>query len=531
MSIHPTIRCGFGLVVLSSAALLVEYGNPDYKPMALVFAGGGVICMVSALVTGRPEIHHKVRDALDAALLRWNDSDLFTVRDLLSGGVAIFGRTGSGKTSSSGKHLAKAIVGYGNSGGLILAAKPEDTDMWRRIFADAGRADDLLVFSPDNPLRFNFLAYEMQAGGHTRNITKVITTIGETLTNDTASGENADFWQREQERMIFNAVEVVKQATGKVSAPDLQRFISTAAMSPLQIASPEWQAQFHNQCLKAAFEKDKSPIEEHDFELAKEFWLAEYPNMADKTRSSILTGVMGVLHVFNTGVVRELVSTTTNVTPDDMFRGKWVLVDMSPAEWGDIGKFVASGWKYLTQRAVLRRHVTDGDAITVIWCDEAQQFLNSHDSHYLAQCRSHKGCMVYLTQSLHSYYSAMQGEKGRHHADALLTNFHTKIAHALGDVQTAEWMSGLIGKERTTFVGGSMSPSEGMYDELMGYSNRYTGSFNEHYEKVLQDNVFMNGLRTGGHVNGLVCDCIVVRSGEPFSSGQNFLMTSFSQRG
>ena len=148
---------------------------------------------------------------------------------------------------------------------------------------------------------------------------------------------------------------------------------------------------------------------------------------------------MGILHVFNTGVVRELVSTTTNVTPDDMFRGKWVLMDMSPAEWGDIGKFISSGWKYLTQRAVLRRHATDGDAIHVIWCDEAQQFVNSHDAHYLAQCRSHKGCMVYLTQSLHSYYSAMQGEKGRHHADALLTNFHHKVFHALGDEQTGDW--------------------------------------------------------------------------------------------
>lgn len=532
MKIHPTIRCAFGLAVVCSAAGLVEYGNPDHKLAALALAGGGVLCMASALLTGRPKFHHKVTDALDAALLRWNDCDVFTVRDLLSGGVAIFGRTGSGKSSSSGKALARAIVGYGNSGGLILAAKPEDDRrMWERIFADAGRADDLLIFNPEHPLRFNFLAYEMACGGHTRNITRCITTIGETLrSSDTAAGENADFWQREQERMIFNAVEVVKQATGKVSAPDLQRFISTAAMNPLQIGSPEWQAQFHNQCLKAAFEKDKSPIEEHDFELAKEFWLGEFPNMADKTRSSILTGVMGVLHVFNTGMVRELVSTTTNVTPDDMFRGKWVLVDMAPAEWGDIGKFVSSGWKFLAQRAVLRRHATENDAINVIWCDEAQQFVNSHDAHYLAQCRSHKGCMVYLTQSLHSYYSAMQGEKGRHHADALLTNFHHKVFHALGDVQTAEYASGLIGKELMTFVGGSMSPSESAYDELMGRS-RYTGSFNQHFEKVLQDNVFMNGLRTGGHANGLVCDCIVVRSGEPFVSGQNYLMTSFSQRG
>lgn len=525
----PVIRTVVGLAAVSVAAVLIDRGGPYDKPVALVLAAAGTICMASAVLRQGAKLHRKVRDALDAVLLRWNDTDSFTVRDLLSGGVAIFGRTGSGKTSSSGKALGRAVVQYGHSGGLILAAKPEDKEMWQRIFADAGRSDDLLVFSPDNPLRFNFLDYELRAGGHTRNITKCITTIGETLrASDTSAGENADFWQREQERMIFNAVEIVKQATGKVSAPDLQRFITTAAMSPGQIATAEWQAQFHNQCLKAAWEKDKTATEEHDFEQAKEFWLGEFPNMADKTRSSITTGVNGILHVFNTGVVRELVSTTTNVTPDDTFAGKWVLIDMSPAEWGDIGNFVCAGWKYLTQRAVLRRHATASDPVNVIWCDEAQLFTNSHDAHYLAQCRSHKGCMVYLTQSLHSFYSAMHGERGKHQADALLTNFHHKVFHALGDAQTAEWASGLIGKELRTFVGGSMAPSQGLYDELMGKSS-YSGSFNQHFEKVLQDNVFMNGLRTGGHANGLVADCIVVRSGEPFSSGQNWIQVAFSQ--
>lgn len=470
-----------------------------------------------------------VKDSLASVLLWWGENDAFTVRDLLNGGVAIFGRTGSGKTSSSGKALANAIVRHGNSGGLILSAKPEDRAMWEGIFRDAGRSHDLLVFSPENPLRFNFLDYEMQVGGHTRNITRCITVIGETLrSSDTTAGENADFWQREQERLIYNSVEIVKLATGKVGAPELQKFISTAAMSDPMIDSETWQAGYHNQCLKAAFEKPKTPLEQHDFDLARQYWVNEFPRMADKTRSSIMTGVMGILHTFNTGVVRELVSTATNVTPDDMFAGKWILIDMAPAEWGDIGNFVASGWKYLTQKAVLRRHAGEADAINVIWCDEAQQFVNSHDAHYLAQCRSHRGCMVFLTQSLASYYSALKGETGKHQADALLTNFHHKVFHALGDVQTAEWASGLVGKCLQTFIGGSTQQQDNVFDQIYGASN-FTGSFNQHYEKVLQDNVFMNGLRTGGKANGLLCDCIVIRSGEPFASGQNWRWTTFSQ--
>ncbi len=529
MSNQPILRTIAGLGAVSVAAFLTERGEARDKPLAMLVGGAGAVCMASAFLGKGSKLRGKVRDALDAVLLNWNESDAFTVRDLLNGGVAIFGRTGSGKTSSSGKALANAVVRYAGSGGLILAAKPEDKGMWQSIFDAAGRSADLLVFSPDSPLRFNFLDYEMQAGGHTRNITKCITVIGETLrASDTAGGENADFWQREQERMIFNAVEIVKQATGKVGAPELQKFISTAAMNPQQIASADWQAGFHNQCLKAAFEKDKSPTAQHDFDLAKEFWLGEFPSMADKTRSSIMTGVMGILHTFNTGVVRDLVSSTTNVTPDAMFAGKWVLIDMAPAEWADIGLFIAGGWKYLTEKAVLRRAADNASNIVTIWADEAQQFVNSYDAHYIAQCRSHRGCMVYLTQSLHSYYSALKGDTGKHQADALLTNFHTKVFHALGDVQTAEWASGLIGKELRTFIGGSMAPQENLLDDLMGRS-KYTGSFNQHFEKVLQDNAFMNGLRTGGHANGLLCDCIVVRSGEPFASGQNWLWTSFSQ--
>ena len=529
MSLKRILRTGVGLASVGVATMLAERDGEYDRPLALATGGAGAACMVSALFVRDGNRRRKAKDALDAVLMHWNETDALTLRDLLSGGIAIFGRTGSGKTSSSGKALGRAIVRYGNSGGLILAAKPEDKQMWQRIFSEAGRSDDLLIFSPDNPLRFNFLEYEMRAGGHTRNITRCITTIGETLrASDTSAGEDDSFWRREQERMIFNAVEIVKQATGKVSAPDLQRFISTAAMSPGQIASAEWQAQFHNQCLKAAWEKGKTPTEEHDFELAKEYWLGEFCGMADKTRSSIMTGVMGILHVFNTGLVRELVSTATNVSPDDTLKGKWVLVDMAPAEWGDIGNFVCAGWKYLTQRAVLRRHATEADPINVLWCDEAQLFTNSHDAHYLAQCRSHKGCMVYLTQSLHSYYSAMHGERGRHQAEALLSNFRHKIAHALGDIQSAEWLSGLIGKELRTFIGGSMTPSESLFDDLMGKS-KYTGSFNTHYEKVLQDNTFLNGLRTGGHANGLLCDAILVRSGEPFANGQNWMWVTFSQ--
>lgn len=526
---------GTGLLLLCSAAILC-LDVPKPSDDVLLLGGGGFALMLIGVMPTRRRgttSHRRRRqaDVLDHVLLAWNESDRFTVRDLLNGGVAILGRTGSGKTSSSGKAIANALARLPGSGGLILAAKPgEDRAMWERNFAAAGRSQDLLVFSPDSPLRFNFLDYEMAQGGHTRNITRTLMTIGETLGNSDSDGrEDSSFWSKEQERMIYNAVEVVKLATGRVSAPDLHRFITGAAMSPQQFTSEEWLAGFHNQSLKTAWEKPKTAMEQHDYELAKEYWLNEFVFMADKTRSSIMTGVMGILHTFNTGIVRELVSSGTTITPDDLFAGKWVLIDMAPSEWGDIGLFIAGGWKYLAQKAVLKRVVHEQSNVATIWADEAQQFVNSFDAHYIAQCRSHRGCLVYLTQSLHAYYAALPGEAGRHQADSLLTNFHTKLLHALGDIETANWASGLIGKSLQTFTGGSMSPSEGLYDDLMG-SSQYTGNFSQHYESILQANAFMHGLRTGGAANGFVCDCFVIRSGEPFANGENWLATSFDQR-
>ena len=470
-------------------------------------------------------------DPLERPLLSWSEGNPFTVRNLLNGGVSITGRAGSGKTSSSGREIGQAIVDHSRSGGLILAAKPEDLEMWQSIFTKAGRANDLMVFAPESSLRFNFLGYVLGMGGHTRDVTRCITVIGETLrAADTKGGESADFWEREQERMIFNAVEVVRVATGSVSAPAIQRFISSAPMSPAQIATNEWRAGYCNQCLADAFERKKPGVETHDYQLAADYWLSEFPAMAEKTRSSIMTGVMGILHVFNTGIVRELASTTTNVSPDDMLAGKWVIVNMAPAEWGDMGALIAAGWKYLVQRRVLRRKANDGDAVVVIWADEYAQFVNSYDAHYLAQCRSHMGCMVVLTQSLHSYYMTMRGEAGKHQANALLTNFSTKVFHALGDVETAEWASGLIGKGREVFVGTSLAPAEDLHTEFSGRA-RVSTSASEHYEAMLKPNQLMNGLRTGGLANGLLCDAVVIRSGEPFADGSNWMWRVFSQRG
>ncbi|HVX12075.1 MAG TPA: hypothetical protein VHC22_12915 [Pirellulales bacterium] len=443
----------------------------------------------------------------------------------------IMGRPGSGKTSGSGMALARALIFDGRCSLLILAAKPEDADMWKRLFNEAKR--ELLVFEPGGSLHCNLIDFIQRNGGDTREIVSTILTASEVLRGEGAQGggEYGSFFQDEERRYLHHAVEILRQSGVGVSAPNLQGFITTAALSAEQLADEAWRERFHNHCLRAAASCEKSAREQHDFELARDAWVKQWPYLADKTRSCVLAGMLNKLFYFNTGIARELLSTTTNCSPLDMLGGgKSILVNCPACEYGDSGALVSTCWKFITQKAVLARSFGNGNFYNVIWADEAWQVTTSFDQHYAATSRSHGGAMVYLVQSRDSFYSALKGEDGKHFADALMGMFHHKVFHALGSAEDAEYAASLLGKRRELSFGGSMQPEGDTFDALMGNS-RFSGSFNESWQPVLQPRVFLSGLRCGGPENRYLADAVVVRSGEAFkSTRQNFIQATFSQR-
>ena len=387
------------------------------------------------------------------------------------------------------------------------------------------------MFDAEGPWRFNFLDYVGK--GQTRNVVQCLMMIGQTLKRGEGSGgkDDAQFWEALNERLLYNAVAALQTAGEPVAGQRILRFIMTAATSSEELGKGTWQALYHFKVMERAQGRQKTPVQAHDFELLEEFWINEYPRMDPKTRSNGLAGVMNILHTFNTGLVREMVSGETNCSPDDILDGKWILLNFPPSSWGEIGAFICSGWKYLTELAVLQRKADDESPAVTIWCDEAHLFVTNFDSSFIAQCRSHKGCLVFLTQSVSSFYAAMKGEAGRHQADALLANFSHVVVHA-SDPVTAKWASSKLGRRKETLYGGSSSPGQDCtpYDQLFG-NNHTSASFSEHYEQVLQDQEFMVG-RTGGPDNGYVCDAVVLKSGEPFRvNGMNYMRRPFSQRG
>jgi hypothetical protein len=232
----------------------------------------------------------------------------------------------------------------------------------------------------------------------------------------------------------------------------------------------------------------------------------------------------------NNGIARELLATTTNLSPELLEQRKWILVN-APIAPGDVTSAVInSAVKYAVQRHIIKRQAGPGDPLLCLFSDEFQKLANSYDAMFLAECRSHKGGMIALTQSIHALYANLHG-KGEHQTDALLTNFGHVVVHTLGDAKSAELWSNLLGRRREVFIGTSMQPDgEDLFDLIMGRS-RVSVSASEQYEPALQPAVFLRGLRQGGPANGNIVDGVVIRSGQPFNaSGENYLITSFRQR-
>jgi len=101
---------------------------------------------------------------LDLPVLSLSEADHLSLRDLVEG-TLITGAPGSGKTTTSGKQLAYALLKTRNTGGLVLTAKAEETNNWVAYAKACGREKDLIVFNAESGLRFDPLHYEWTRPG------------------------------------------------------------------------------------------------------------------------------------------------------------------------------------------------------------------------------------------------------------------------------------------------------------------------------------------------------------------------------
>lgn len=464
--------------------------------------------------------------SLDQVLMRVSAHDYWTTRDACEG-VQIFGGIGSGKTSGSGYYLAHSFLASG-FGGLVCCAKPDERATWERYAAACGRTQELIIVSPHDPRwRFNFLDYELRrpglGGGMTENIVALFNTVKEIVEGKQSTASGEDFWDRSANELLRNAVDLFALAGRPLSLDALVAFIADAPQSIAEAESEAWaRSSFCAEVIIAASKHRATPRQEHDFQTALRYWLKSYPALADRTRTSIVATFTSVADVLLHGIAWELLATETTFIPEHTFtHGAIIVLDVSVQEYNELGRIVQGIFKYMFQRAILRRAGKEREypRPVFLWADESQNFVSSFDFQYQAVARSARACTVYLTQNISNYYSALGSAQGKDQANALLGNFQTKIFHANTDHPTNQYAAETIAQHEKEIPNFSHSPDGGFS----------VGTSQQLRYKVPPE--AFTTLRKGGPEHNKEVDAIFFQGGRVWrATGDTFIGTTFKQQ-
>ncbi len=481
-----------------------------------------------------PEFHPRT------ILRDWGNGDAFRLSDALTG-CCVLGATGSGKTSGPGKHLAYGFLAAG-FGGLVLCAKKEECRQWEEWAADTGRTDDLVIVDGTGARSFNFMEWEAArpdaGGGLSLNLVAILDEIAQAVAGvSKTSGGDQKFWEDALHNLNSNLVELVILAGLRVSLPLLREIVSTAALSLEQLNDPVWQA---STCAAILREADKATQNANeniraDFEECRTFWTRDWPNLADKTRSSILLGFTVLIHPLVTRPLRQLFSTSTNIKPEDTFDGKIIIINLPVAEYRLVGRIANLAWKFCFQVAVMRRSppVNRDEFLrpVFLWVDEFQSFLSKHDCEYQAVARSAGGCTVYMSQNIASFRRVLGNDDA---VNSLLGNLQALFL-CQNSGETNEWAARLLGERwlQITSTNAGRSHNDGV--SLGGSDGSHSAGVarSEQRRYFVEPSVFTT-LKRGGALHDFQVEAIVYNGGHLFRDSTGELLPyrrlTFNQR-
>ncbi|MCA9281080.1 MAG: hypothetical protein H6812_10670 [Phycisphaeraceae bacterium] len=475
---------------------------------------------------------------LSAPLLYWADGAPWTVGDSCMG-TQVFGSTGSGKSSGSMAAMCRAMLRAGY-GGLFLTVKPEDRDTYVGYVRDAKRLDDLLVFSPDHGVRYNFIADEQQNSaspvGLAENLTALLMTVSELGDRKRGGGggggggqDNERYFRLEASRLARNGLLALVLSRQTITIPDLHRLIVTAPQSLEQVASASWREDsFCYQCLQAAEQSPKSESLRADFELALTYFLREWPALSPRTRSVVQSTLTSTTDLLSRGAARDMLSSPTpNVSPDMMHDGAIMIADFPVLLYRDVGAMIQVILKFMWQRAHARRDIAKNHRPTFIVADESQMLLVDADQDFQAIARSTRTAVVYATQSVSGMIDAL-GPNSEAQVHSLLANMQTRLCHQQTDIRTVEYMQQLIGRRRQLLMSGNQPRDANWLAPLIGPEPGGSAGFGEQWEYELQASD-LNSLAKGGPPH-FVTEAIAYQGGKRLPNGRTWMRVPIRQR-
>jgi hypothetical protein len=472
----------------------------------------------------------------------WGNGHAFRLSDALTG-VCCFGTTGSGKTSSVARHIAHGYLAAG-FGFLILCSKPSECEQWCGWVKNCEREDDLVIVDAAGTWRFNPLDWEASRAGEGAglgsNVVNLLDEIAGAISGIEDTTGSSKFWDDSRHLMLTNLVDLVILAGLQISLPLLRSIVTTAPYTPEQAKDPHWQSTSACQAIineADRMTKDGDPDARADFESCWDYWMVDFPNLSEKTRSIITLTFALLAKPFVTRPLRKIFSSDTNITPEATFDGKIIVVNLPVQEFGLVGRIANLTWKFCTQKAILRRKQPESGYLrpVAIFADEAQMFISKFDSEYQSVARSAGGATVYLTQNIESFRRVLKNNDA---VDSLLGNLQA-LFFCANTGFTNEWASKLMGEHWTkvssTNVG--QSRNDGGTPIMQPQANS-SGGFNSGLSRSEQRRFYVEPavfttLKRGGLKYNFQVEAIAYLAGQQFQNGKNlvpYIKLTFNQK-
>jgi hypothetical protein len=427
-------------------------------------------------------------------------------------GTGIFGATGSGKTSGSGRNIAMSMLRAG-FGGLVLCAKPDEADRWCEWAEQCGRLDDVKLFGAETGFGFNFLDHELNRSGPGAGISENAVSILMQCAERGGEGKSEDgIWEQAAKQWYRNAFDLLRIAADPVTVSTLHKMVTDPKTIEKAIAL-------------ANARTDLAPRDRHDLAAVIRYFKGEWATMAERTQASVRMNITAILDPLARGIGHELFCRHTTLTPEEARKGSILIIDLPVKVYNELGRFAAVIWKYLFQCASEREVTVDATRPLFLFADEAQFFITSKDAEFQTTARSSRTATVYLTQNLPNLLAELGGSgRGKARVDSLLGNLQTKLWHQNSDPETNRWAAEIITKGKTTRTSTNAGFSFGSGDGGSGGSSEQ-----ELIDYEVQPREFLK-LAKGGPDYDAIVTAVLFQGGREFPNGRHWMPVGFDQQ-
>ena len=441
--------------------------------------------------------------------------------DDMSASTFVSGGSGAGKTTGPLKLAVKSIFRLG-IGALCTTAKVDDCERLLQYAKETGRMDDVIVIDASGENGMNLIEYTLNLTpeGSSRSISmtemfKIVREIFVTISQQ----QGEIFWENEQDRLLGHVLVLIDAAGETVIAPLMLKVITSIPNSPEQLQNDSFLSS--SECVRLLDIVLQSNNNDPEVLMAIDYFMNEVPLMADRTWSSILSGVLGIINRLVRGLFpRILGRQETNVTPEMTYeQNKIIILNTPPAKYGEKqGAIIQSLYVYAFMQKMLQRNLHNNNNYVALICDEIQTLLTSKFLQFVSLSRSSRIINLFGSQSISACKVKIGGMQANEILEAFIGNMRVKILMAHAEPNSNKYSAELIGQRMQNRKGYHIGTGGG----------NVSANASEFMKYLVEPHEFMT-LKNGGIRNNFICEAYLTVTGRIFGK-LPYMKVAFDQK-